>query len=150
MKDFNVYLLRDSVASRSLVEHFQSLSLSVVNREPSHFQSVGDPFTLIDFFVTNSSEDVDVDVPRPIQDVDEFDWTTIYTTPSVEQVDFFNGAVCGFFNAHVPLKRGRRRPLVNLWYNAFVGKANVDRDMAFRFWRSSRTLELQEIYKPGF
>jgi hypothetical protein len=39
--DFIVDLLRDSVASRSLVEHFESLSLSVVNREPTHFQSVG-------------------------------------------------------------------------------------------------------------
>jgi hypothetical protein len=36
---------------------------------------------------------------------------------------------------------------VNPWYNAFVEKAIVDRDMAFRFWRSYRTLELQEIYK---
>jgi hypothetical protein len=36
---------------------------------------------------------------------------------------------------------------VNPWYNAFVGKAIVDRDMAFRFWRSYRTLEQQETYK---
>jgi hypothetical protein len=37
-----------------------------------------------------------VDLPRLIQEVDEFDWTPIYTTPSVdEQVDFFNGAVRG-------------------------------------------------------
>jgi hypothetical protein len=59
MGDFNVDLLRDSVASRSLIEHFESLSLSVVNREPINFQSVCDP-TFIDLFVTNSSEDVDV------------------------------------------------------------------------------------------
>jgi hypothetical protein len=36
---------------------------------------------------------------------------------------------------------------VNPWYNAFVEKAIVDRDMAFRFWRPYSTLELQEIYK---
>jgi hypothetical protein len=39
-----------------------------------------------------------VDVPRPREDVDEFDWTPIYTTPSLDkQVDFFNGAERGFF-----------------------------------------------------
>jgi hypothetical protein len=73
-----------------------------------------------------------VDVPRLIQDVDEFDWTP---TPSLdEQVDFFNGAVRGFCNAHVPLKRGRCSDvglLVNPWYNAFVEKAIVDGDKAF-------------------
>jgi hypothetical protein len=38
-----------------------------------------------------------VDVPRLIHDVDEFDWTPIYATPSVDkQVDFFNGAVRRF------------------------------------------------------
>jgi hypothetical protein len=51
--------------------------------------------------------------------------------------------VRGFFNAHVPPKRST---MVNPWYNAFVEKAIVDRDMAFRLWRFYRTLELQEIY----
>jgi hypothetical protein len=93
-----------------------------------------------------STVDVDFFTQILIQDVDEFNWTLIYATPSVnEQVDFFNGAVCGFFNAHVPLQIGR--PLVNPWYNAFVEKAIVDRDMAYRVWKSYRTLELQEIYK---
>jgi hypothetical protein len=32
-----------------------------------------------------------------------------------------------FFNAHVPLKRSKRRPLVNRWYNAFFEKSIVDR-----------------------
>jgi dimeric dUTPase (all-alpha-NTP-PPase superfamily) len=36
---------------------------------------------------------------------------------------------------------------VNPWYNVFVEKAIVDRDMVFRFWRSYRTLELQVIYE---
>jgi hypothetical protein len=64
----------------------------------------------------------------------------IYATPSVdEQVDFLHGALRGFFNAHVPLKRGRRRPLVNPWYNAFIEKSIIDCDMEFRFWRSYRS-----------
>jgi hypothetical protein len=45
------------------------------------------------------------------------------------------------------MKRIAHRPLVNPWYNTFVEKAIVDREIAFRFWRSYRTLELQEIYK---
>jgi hypothetical protein len=66
MVDFNVDLLRDFVAARSFVEHFESLSLSVINREPTHFQYSGDP-TLNDPFITNSSDDVDfftqIDLP---------------------------------------------------------------------------------------
>jgi hypothetical protein len=53
MGDFNVDLLKDTIDSRYFIDRLNSLSLSVVNTNPTHFQSAGSP-SLIDLFLTNS------------------------------------------------------------------------------------------------
>jgi hypothetical protein len=53
MGDLNTDLLKDTVASRNLKDRFNSLSLSVVNTFPTHFQSTNSP-SLIDLLITNS------------------------------------------------------------------------------------------------
>jgi hypothetical protein len=53
MGDFNVDLLKNTVASRYFIDRLNSLSLSVVNTAPTHFQSVDSP-SLIDLFLTNN------------------------------------------------------------------------------------------------
>jgi hypothetical protein len=56
--DLNIDLLRDILASRTLLENFEYLSQMIVNdREPTHFQTGARP-SLIDLFATNSPDDV--------------------------------------------------------------------------------------------
>jgi hypothetical protein len=53
-----VNLLGDSTPSRSFVEQFDALNLSVVNMvEPTHFQSSAS-LSLLDFFFTNTPSEV--------------------------------------------------------------------------------------------
>jgi hypothetical protein len=82
------------------------------------------------------------------QDVESIDWSPLYTTANVDdQVGYFSAVVSGLFSRHVPLKRGRRAPRVNPWFNVHIQKAIIDRNIAFRTWRIERTDEIYNIYK---
>jgi hypothetical protein len=77
-----------------------------------------------------------------ILNVESIDWSTVYTTSSVdEQVTFFNHAILNLFEQSFPLRRGVRRPNVNPWFDMYIEQAIIDRNLAHRAWRSHGTAE---------
>jgi hypothetical protein len=47
-----------------------------------------------------------------------------------EQVTFFNHTILNLFEQSVPLRRGVRRPNVNPWFNIYIERAIIDRNLA--------------------
>jgi hypothetical protein len=70
-----------------------------------------------------------VDSEQLILNVESIDWSTVYTTSSVdEQVTFFNHAILNLFEQSFPLRRGVRRPNVNPWFDMYIAILVARRD----------------------
>jgi hypothetical protein len=59
-----------------------------------------------------------------------------------EQVTFFNHAILNLFEQSVPLGRGIPRLNVNPWFDIYIERAIIDRDLAHGAWRSHGTADI--------
>lgn len=75
-------------------------------------------------------------------------WETFYNLPSVdERTNLFNLNLLQIFNKYLPIKRAKSKREGIPWYDPLVEKVLVERDMAFYYWRSTRTTTAKNNYK---
>jgi hypothetical protein len=81
-------------------------------------------------------------------DFNHVDWSLLYCSPSVDfQVSFFSETMRGLFGLYVLLRRETPKSRINPWYNVYIERAIIDRNLAYRMWLSNRTDELRNLYR---
>lgn len=89
-----------------------------------------------------------IDIPGLTEAVNAIDWNSFYRIDSSDYlINFFNAKIKSLHDQFVPMKSFRPKSKYSPWFNDEIGRAMVDRDLAYKQWKRTRNPDVQLQYK---